>query len=53
MKKSRFLEQQVAFALRHVESGISIKDITRTPARILVDNSSELTIQIDGLMGAP
>jgi putative transposase len=29
MKKSRFTEQQIAFALRQAESGVSIEEITR------------------------
>ena len=29
MKKSRFTEQQIAYALRQAESGISIQEITR------------------------
>ena len=29
MKKSRFTEQQIAYALRQAESGISIEEITR------------------------
>jgi putative transposase len=29
MKKSRFTEQQIAFALRQSESGVSIEEITR------------------------
>jgi putative transposase len=29
MKKSRFTEQQVAYALRQAESGISVEEITR------------------------
>jgi putative transposase len=29
MKKSRFTEQQIAYALRQVESGIPIEEITR------------------------
>ena len=29
MKKSRFTEQQIAFALRQSESGVSLEEITR------------------------
>jgi len=29
MKKSRFTEQQIAYALRQAESGISVDEITR------------------------
>ncbi len=29
MKKSRFTEQQIAYALRQAESGISVEEITR------------------------
>jgi putative transposase len=29
MKKSRFTEQQIAYALRQAESGVSIQEITR------------------------
>ena len=29
MKKSRFIEQQIACALRQAESGVSIQEITR------------------------
>ncbi len=29
MKKSRFSEQQIAYALRQAESGVSIQEITR------------------------
>jgi putative transposase len=29
MKKSKFTEQQIAFALRQAESGVSIEEITR------------------------
>lgn len=29
MKKSRFTEQQIAFALRQAESGVSVEEITR------------------------
>lgn len=29
MKKSRFTEQQIAFALRQAEQGVAVEDITR------------------------
>lgn len=29
MKKTRFTEQQIAFALRQAESGVSVEEITR------------------------
>lgn len=29
MKKSRFTEQQIAFALRQAESGASVRDVCR------------------------
>jgi len=29
MKKSKFTEQQIAFALRQVESGTKVKDVIR------------------------
>ena len=32
MKKSRFMEQQIAYALRQAESGVSIQEITRKMA---------------------
>jgi len=32
MKKSRFTEQQIAYALRQAESGVSIQEITRKMA---------------------
>ena len=29
MKKTRFTEQQIAFALRQAESGVSVEEVTR------------------------
>jgi len=46
MRKSRFTEQQIAFALRQAETGTKVSEVSKTPLKTVDQGRGRMTVTV-------